>query len=216
MLGSTLSSAIASMTVPSTSRPFEVLPAAPRSVRDATPPLYRVKTPSHRIAIVLSARAEGLDPSAAERVFGFRQVTITSLSGSYWRARAALTRTLLPPSPPAPCRVLCKAEALLRGPAEFPFFLERRKLCLSPSTSLSHRPERFNLAVIVLHRAGAGGVSSACTPTRCQRRAGLAQTSHARRTGRVPKAPRGGMYAHAPGLSQWALHPRSGNPYRAH
>jgi hypothetical protein len=116
----------------------------------------------------------------------------------------------------APCRVLCKAEALLRGPAEFPFFLERRKLCLSPSTSLSHRPERFNLAVIVPHRAGAGGVSSACTPTRCQRRAGLAQTSHARRTGRVPKAPRGGMYAHAPGLSQWALHPRSGNPYRAH
>jgi hypothetical protein len=43
-------------------------------------PLYRLKTPSHQIAMVLSALAEGLDPSAAERVFGFRQATITSLS----------------------------------------------------------------------------------------------------------------------------------------
>jgi transposase-like protein len=31
-------------------------------------PLYRLKTPSHQIAMVLSALAEGLDPSAAERV----------------------------------------------------------------------------------------------------------------------------------------------------
>jgi transposase-like protein len=30
-----------------------------------------------RVAVVLSALAEGLDPSAAERVFGFRQATIT-------------------------------------------------------------------------------------------------------------------------------------------
>jgi transposase-like protein len=43
-------------------------------------PLYRLKTPSHQIAMVLAALAEGLDPSAAERVFGFRQATITSLS----------------------------------------------------------------------------------------------------------------------------------------
>ena len=43
-------------------------------------PLYRLKTPSHQIAVVLTALAEGLDPSAAERVFGFRQATITSLS----------------------------------------------------------------------------------------------------------------------------------------
>ena len=35
-------------------------------------PLYRLKTPSHQIAIVLSALAEGLDASAAERVFGYR------------------------------------------------------------------------------------------------------------------------------------------------
>ncbi len=46
-------------------------------------PLYRLKTPSHQIAVVLSVLAEGLDPSAAERVFGYRQATITS-----WLSRA--------------------------------------------------------------------------------------------------------------------------------
>lgn len=46
-------------------------------------PLYRLKTPSQQIAIVLSALAEGLDPSAAERVFGHRQTTITT-----WLTRA--------------------------------------------------------------------------------------------------------------------------------
>jgi IS1 family transposase len=46
-------------------------------------PLYRLKTPSHQVAVVLSALAEGLDPSAAERVFGFRQATITN-----WLTRA--------------------------------------------------------------------------------------------------------------------------------
>jgi IS1 family transposase/transposase-like protein len=46
-------------------------------------PLYRLKTPSQQIAVVLSALAEGLDPSAAERVFGFRQATITT-----WLTRA--------------------------------------------------------------------------------------------------------------------------------
>jgi hypothetical protein len=40
--------------------------------------LYRLKTPSRKVAVVLSALAEGLDPSAAERVFGFRQVTIST------------------------------------------------------------------------------------------------------------------------------------------
>jgi hypothetical protein len=39
-------------------------------------PLYRLKIPSQRVAMVLSALAEGLDPSAVERVFGFRQATI--------------------------------------------------------------------------------------------------------------------------------------------
>ena len=46
-------------------------------------PLYRLKTPSHQVAMVLSALAEGLDPSAAERVFGYRQATITT-----WLSRA--------------------------------------------------------------------------------------------------------------------------------
>ena len=46
-------------------------------------PLYRLKTPSSLVAMVLSALAEGLDPSAAERVFGSRQATITT-----WLTRA--------------------------------------------------------------------------------------------------------------------------------
>jgi len=46
-------------------------------------PLYRLKTPSHQVALVLSALAEGLDPSAAERVFGYCQATITR-----WLTRA--------------------------------------------------------------------------------------------------------------------------------
>ncbi len=46
-------------------------------------PLYRLKTPSQQVAMVLSALAEGLDASAAERVFGYRQATITT-----WLSRA--------------------------------------------------------------------------------------------------------------------------------
>src|SRR6266699_3294952 len=46
-------------------------------------PLYRLSTSSHQVAVVLSALAEGFDPSAAERVFGFRQATITT-----WPSRA--------------------------------------------------------------------------------------------------------------------------------
>ncbi len=45
--------------------------------------LYRLKTPSQEVAVVLSALAEELDPSAASRVFGFRQATITT-----WLTRA--------------------------------------------------------------------------------------------------------------------------------
>jgi hypothetical protein len=41
-------------------------------------PLYRLKTPSQRVALVLGALAEGLDLSAAERVFGIGHATITS------------------------------------------------------------------------------------------------------------------------------------------
>jgi IS1 family transposase len=46
-------------------------------------PMYRLKTPSRQIAMVLSALAEGLDLSAAERVFGYRAATIT-----IWLSRA--------------------------------------------------------------------------------------------------------------------------------
>jgi IS1 family transposase len=46
-------------------------------------PLYRLKTTSQQVAVVLSALAEGLDPSAASRIFGFRQATITT-----WLTRA--------------------------------------------------------------------------------------------------------------------------------
>jgi IS1 family transposase len=45
--------------------------------------MYRLKTPSRQVAVVLSALAEGLDVSAAERVFGVRQATITR-----WLVRA--------------------------------------------------------------------------------------------------------------------------------
>src|SRR5262245_48268995 len=48
-------------------------------------PLYRLKTPSQQVAMVLSALAEGLDTSEAPRVFGYRQATITSLSVAGWR-----------------------------------------------------------------------------------------------------------------------------------
>ncbi|HEY7123469.1 MAG TPA: hypothetical protein VH540_05920 [Ktedonobacterales bacterium] len=40
-------------------------------------PMYRLKTPSRQVALVLGALAEGLDVSAAERIFGFRHATIT-------------------------------------------------------------------------------------------------------------------------------------------
>ncbi len=46
-------------------------------------PLYRLKTSTHRVSEVLTALAEGLDTSAAVRVFGHRHCTITM-----WLTRA--------------------------------------------------------------------------------------------------------------------------------
>jgi transposase-like protein len=46
-------------------------------------PMYRLKTPSQQVAMVLAALAEGLDASAAERIFGYRQATIST-----WLSRA--------------------------------------------------------------------------------------------------------------------------------
>jgi transposase-like protein len=53
-------------------------------------PLYRLKTPSPHVAMVLAALAEGLDPSAAERIFGNCQATITR-----WLTRAGSHAQLL-------------------------------------------------------------------------------------------------------------------------
>jgi hypothetical protein len=64
-------------------------------------PLYRLKTPSHYVAMVLSVLAEGLDPSAAERVFSFRHATITTWLSRAARARTNLARAVLLPSPPS-------------------------------------------------------------------------------------------------------------------
>jgi IS1 family transposase len=71
-------------------RPFGVRPVAPHSRARRDTPLYRLKTPSHQVAMVLSALAEGLDASAAERVFGYCQATITR-----WLTRAGKHAQLL-------------------------------------------------------------------------------------------------------------------------
>jgi hypothetical protein len=47
---------MASMAMPSGFRPFEVLLAAPRSRARRNTPLYRLKTPSHQIAMVRITR----------------------------------------------------------------------------------------------------------------------------------------------------------------
>jgi transposase-like protein len=66
--------------------------------------LSRLKTPSRQVAVVLTALAEGLDPSAAERVFGYRQATITSLSHSRWGTCPDVAQALFlqPPAPASP------------------------------------------------------------------------------------------------------------------
>ena len=66
---------------------WEIIPLSSFSTRwfsaRRDTPLYHLKTPSEQVAMVLSALAEGLDASAAERVFGYRQATITT-----WLTRA--------------------------------------------------------------------------------------------------------------------------------
>ena len=99
----------------SASRRFAVRPAVPHSRARRNTPFYRLKTPSHQVAVVLSALAEGLDPSEASRVFGFRHATITSLSNPCWRARTDLARALLLQSPaPTPAVARTAHQAPLR------------------------------------------------------------------------------------------------------
>src|SRR5947207_6873868 len=77
-------SEMARMGEPSASRPFAVRRAAPLSRARRDTPLYRLKTPSQKARHGADhALTVGLDPSAAQRVFGSRQATITS-----WLARA--------------------------------------------------------------------------------------------------------------------------------
>src|SRR5215831_17929524 len=59
-------------------------------------PLYRLKTPSHQVALVLTALAEGLDASAAERVAGLPASDHHDLAHLCRGACADLARTLLP------------------------------------------------------------------------------------------------------------------------
>jgi len=85
-------------------------------------PLYRLRTSSHQVAVVLSALAEGFDPSAAERVFGFRQATITTwLSGAGEHAHTLHERFFfhlqLPHRGPAPGRAGTFRRTRLSHPA---------------------------------------------------------------------------------------------------
>src|SRR6266516_7081192 len=80
-----------------------------------------------------------------------------------------------------PCRVLCKAEALRRGGVERILQAEMVSICFSKGESQACQqeqayhtvPGRVHLEVLVTGRARSGGVSSAFTPTRRERAAGL-------------------------------------------
>jgi hypothetical protein len=60
--------------------------------------LYRLKTPSNQIAMVLTALACGLDPSAAERVAGLPTSHHHGVAHSCRRTRTDFAPTLLLPS----------------------------------------------------------------------------------------------------------------------
>src|SRR5215469_2975105 len=62
-------------------KPSTIMPSGESASN--TVQIQRARVPSQQVAVVLTALAEGLDPSAAERVFGFRQATITT-----WLTRA--------------------------------------------------------------------------------------------------------------------------------
>jgi hypothetical protein len=64
-------------------------------------PLYRLKTPSQQIAVVLSALAEGLDLSAAERVAGLPAGDHHHVADSRRGTCTDLARALLPQPPPS-------------------------------------------------------------------------------------------------------------------
>ena len=86
--------AMASMVVLSGFSPSGVRPVAPPSRARRDTPLYRLKTPSHQVAMVLSARACGLDAWAAERVAGLLSGHYHEVADSCWQARADVARAL--------------------------------------------------------------------------------------------------------------------------
>ena len=106
-------------------------------------PLYRLKTPSYSVATVLSAQAEELDPSAAERVFSFRQATITSLSDT----RSPCTHTPctsahISSSPPLTCPVGPLLRTRLRCARQMRLSLAgHRPLHQASSRALSGSPD---------------------------------------------------------------------------
>ncbi len=57
-------------------------------------PLYRLKTPSQQVAVVLSALAEGLDPSAAERVAGLPTSDHHDVALARWQARSDVAQAV--------------------------------------------------------------------------------------------------------------------------
>ena len=105
MLRSTLSSGMASMAAQNRSRRFAAKPVVPPSRARRNTPLYRLKTPSQQVAMVLSALAEGLDPSAASRVAGLSTSHDYHLVDSCWGTRTDLARAVLLPSV-APARAI--------------------------------------------------------------------------------------------------------------
>jgi hypothetical protein len=93
-LTSTPWSATASMARPNQCRRFGVRPAIPRSRARRTTPLSRLKPPSQKVAMVVSALAEGLDPCAAERVAGLPSGHHHHLADSRGLARSEVAQAL--------------------------------------------------------------------------------------------------------------------------
>ena len=82
-------------------------------------PLYRLKTPSHQVAMVLTALAEGLDPSAGSPCLRLPSCHYHRLDVSSWRARTDLARALFlqPPAPAPPVRRTAHQAAQLQASA---------------------------------------------------------------------------------------------------
>jgi hypothetical protein len=101
--------------------------------------------------VVLTALAEGLDPSAAERVFGYRQATITTWLARAARARADLARALFShfAAPAAPVGRTAHQAALLYTGASFSGWPSTPSRAILPVLQLGPRTQ--NMAHRVIH-----------------------------------------------------------------